>query len=655
MTQDAAFNSIYTHGLVRVAAAAPSVALADPATNARSVIETARLAHRQGVALVVFPQLTLTGVTAGDLLADGTVLAATLAGLEEVVAASSDLLPLLVVGAPLVFEQELYNASVLVQGGRIVGVTPVLGAADLQFVTLTEDGLVKAEAATPGAFPFGSFVATATDVQNFHVTADTQIANDSPNVVTVLASPCADPTLVGSRQEREAQLRSLGEESMLTVVSACPGFGESSTDFAWSGAKTIVEGAWVLAADHHYGPASADSVLTIADTDLAALGAKKLRFPAPNAELDSQPYLVPFTLGHPGVRAEVTTLRRDVSPHPFLTLSYPDLSPGEVAQTILDLQVAGLMRRLTALGEPKLVIGVSGGLDSTLALAVCALALDGLGRPRSDILAYTMPGFATTESSRSLAEELSEAVGATFTTLDIRATGTEMLRALDHPYAAGEPVFDVTFENVQAGLRTDYLFRLANHHGGLVIGTGDLSELALGWCTYGVGDQMSHYAVNSGLPKTAIIDVLAHLVEGTILGNPFSQATRSVLSADISPELVPGDSDADTQKTEEAVGPYELQDFTLYYVLNFGFTPEKIAFLQLHAWGDKYSLSQIVHWLSVFFGRFITQQFKRSALPDGPQVLPGATLSPRDGWVMPSDASKAAWDAALVSLREEAK
>jgi NAD+ synthase (glutamine-hydrolysing) len=310
--------------------------------------------------------------------------------------------------------------------------------------------------------------------------------------------------------------------------------------------------------------------------------------------------------------------------------------------------------------QPKVVIGVSGGLDSTHALIVAARAMDRMGRPRSDILAFTMPGFATSDHTKLNATALANALGVTFAELDIKPAARQLLSDLGHPFADGRPVYDVTFENVQAGLRTDYLFRLANQRGGIVLGTGDLSELALGWCTYGVGDQMSHYNVNGGVPKT----LMQHLIRWVIASGQFDDAVgatlQAILDTEITPELIPAAAGEQPQSTQAVIGPYSLQDFTLYHVLRHGLRPSKIAFLALHAWRDAdagewpagfppdervaYDLPAIKAWLNVFCQRFFGfAQFKRSALPGGPKVVRGGSLSPRGDWRMPSDTSAELW------------
>jgi NAD+ synthase (glutamine-hydrolysing) len=358
-------------------------------------------------------------------------------------------------------------------------------------------------------------------------------------------------------------------------------------------------------------------------------------------------------------------LRRKVDRFPFV----PD-DPERLAQDCYEaynIQVSGLEQRLEAIGggsfQPKVVIGISGGLDSTHALIVAAKAMDRLGRPRTDIHGFTLPGFATGERTKGYAWRLAESLGITMEEIDITGAAREMLTDLGHPYAQGEEVYDITFENVQAGLRTDYLFRLANHRGGIVLGTGDLSELALGWCTYGVGDQMSHYNVNAGVPKTLI----QHLIRWVVASGQFDESTNEVLieivGQEITPELIPTREDQLPQSTEESVGPYALQDFSIFQTLRYGFVPSKIAFLAWHAWHDadagewppnypddrrvEFDLPTIRRWLEVFVRRFFANQFKRSALPNGPKVSHGGTMSPRGDWRMPSDASAAAWLAEL--------
>jgi len=336
---------------------------------------------------------------------------------------------------------------------------------------------------------------------------------------------------------------------------------------------------------------------------------------------------------------------------------------------VYNIQVQGLTKRLQATGIERVVVGVSGGLDSTQALIVAARTMDRLGLPRTNVLGTSMPGFATSRTTRINAHRLMLALGVTAAEIDIRPSCMQMFRDIGHPYANGEKVYDITFENVQAGERTSHLFRLANRHHALVLGTGDLSELALGWSTYGVGDQMAHYNVNASLPKTLVQHLIRWVIETNQFESETSEVLRGVLDTEISPELVPregADTDRPQQKTEAIIGPYELQDFHLYHVSRFGFRPSKVAFLAEHAWGDKregtwpdflppggrheYDLATIKKWLEVFLFRFFQiSQFKRSALPNGPKIGSGGSLSPRGDWRAPSDSEAAVW---MDELRE---
>jgi NAD+ synthase (glutamine-hydrolysing) len=314
-------------------------------------------------------------------------------------------------------------------------------------------------------------------------------------------------------------------------------------------------------------------------------------------------------------------------------------------EEVYRIQVQGLATRMRATGSKRVVIGVSGGLDSTQALIVCAKVMDELKLPRTNIFAFTMPGFATSTRTKSQAWQLMRALGVTAEEIDIKPSCMQMLKDLGHPFAKGKKVYDITFENVQAGERTSHLFRLANFHGGMVVGTGDLSELALGWATYGVGDHMSHYNVNASVPKTLIQHLIGWVAESREFGEDVKRALARVLETEITPELVPG-----SQKSEATVGPYELQDFHLYYILRFGYSPSKVAFLAWHAWKGKYRLTEIRKWLGVFLTRFFQHQFKRSAVPNAPKVGSGGSLSPRGDWRMPSDATPAAWQKDLSKV-----
>ncbi len=484
----------------------------------------------------------------------------------------------------------------------------------------------------------------------------------------MLANISGSPITVARAEDRRLLVRSASARCLAAYLYAAAGEGESSTDLSWDGQTMVYECGDLLGESERFpaGPRR-----TVVDVDLDRIRQERMRQGTfdDNARAEGvssgsttggSHTAIPFTLDPP---TGDTGLRRKVDRFPFV----PD-DPQRLALDCYEaynIQVSGLEQRLRAIGQPKIVIGISGGLDSTHALIVAAKAMDRLDRPRSDILGFTMPGFATTDYTKNNATRLAKSLGVSFEELDIRPAATQMLDGLGHPYARGEEVYDVTFENVQAGLRTDYLFRIANQRGGIVLGTGDLSELALGWCTYGVGDQMSHYAVNTGVPKTLIQHLIRWVVSTDQFDEEVDEVLTEIVEQEISPELVPAKDDK-PQSTEGTIGPYALHDFTLYQVLRFGFRPSKIAFLAHHAWADpttgewppgfpeqrriSYDLAAIKHWLDVFLRRFFASQFKRSAIPNGPKVSAGGSLSPRGDWRMPSDAAATAWLADLAQV-----
>jgi NAD+ synthase (glutamine-hydrolysing) len=667
------FYSAYAHGFARVAACTVPVAVADPAANARTVLEQARLCHDDGVAVAIFPELCLSGYAIDDLFLQDTLLEAVEAAIAEVVAASADLLPVLVVGAPLVHGNRVLNVAVVIHRGRILGVAPKSYLPtyrefyERRWFAPGDD--VRGTTTVAGQeVPIGpDLLFEASDVRGLvlhvEVCEDMWVpippsAEASLAGATVLANISGSPITVGRAEDRRLLARSASARCLAAYLYAAAGQGESSTDLSWDGQTMIHEMGDLLAETERFPDGARRSV---ADVDLDRMRMDRIRqgtFDDNRRTYDVEFRRVEFELAPP---AGDLGLRRKVDRYPFV--------PDDPARLALDcyeaynIQVSGLEQRLASIGHPKIVIGVSGGLDSTHALIVAANAMDRLGRPRSDILAFTLPGFATSETTKGSAIALMEALGTTHETIDITPAARQMLSDLGHPYSRGEEVYDVTFENVQAGLRTDYLFRAANQRGGIVLGTGDLSELALGWCTYGVGDQMSHYNVNAGVPKTLI----QHLIRWVIGTGQFDDGTNEVLGRileqEISPELVPAREGERPQSTEDTVGPYALQDFTLFQMLRHGFPPSKIAFLAWHAWHDAaagewppgfpeegrpaYDLAEVRCWLEVFIRRFFANQFKRSALPNGPKVSAGGTMSPRGDWRMPSDASPAAWLAEL--------
>lgn len=662
-------------GFARVSAATLPVHLGDPAANAAAVISAAQEADAAGAALVVFPELSLTGYSLDDLLIQRELLRATLDAVDVVAAASAGLSPILVVGAPLTVDDALFNCVVFIHRGRILGITPKThlpnyrefyekryfsaAPADLQFVTWPRPGgdltlRASSDPEGPTAIPFGQVHVVARDIPGFRLAAE--ICEDiwvpvPPSSLaalqgaTVIANVSASPVTVGRARARAKLVGSHSSSTLTAYVYSAAGFGESSNDLSWDGQSLIYEAGVQLAQSHRF---QFDGELVYADIDLQLLERERLQ---QNSYHDNALRLEGAYQSVAIVEVDVEVgdasagtdrdLLRPVPQFPFVPQDLAQLDSD--CHESFNIQVSALCRRIKSIGQPKLVIGVSGGLDSTLALLVAVRAMDRLGRDRADVLAYTMPGFGTSAGTRENAELLCRQLGVTFEELDIVPTATQMLQTMGHPFGAGVPTYDVTFENVQAGLRTDYLFRLANQLGGIVVGTGDLSELALGWCTYGVGDQMSHYAVNAGLPKTMI----QHLIRWTSTNEDYGSDLRPVLDAilatEISPELIPADATGETQSTEAAIGPYELQDFTLFYMLRHGFSPAKIFYLQQVAWGDKYSDEELLHWLEVFYRRFFANQFKRTAIPNGPKIVGGGALSPRGDWRMPSDAVSTRW------------
>lgn len=668
------FESAYRHGFARVAACTIPVSIADPATNAESVLATARECDADAVAVALFPELCLTGYAIDDLVMQDPVLDAVAVAVERLVEASVDLLPVLVVGAPLRHRNRLYNCAVVVHRGRLLGVAPKsylptyrefyerrwYAPGDDQAGQRIRVGALEA--------PFGpDLLFEATDVPGLVIHAEVcedvwvpipPSAHAALAGATVLLNLSGSPITIARAEDRKDLVQSQSLRCLAAYAYAAAGSGESTNDVSWDGQTMIYEGGSLLAETERFPDGPRRSV---ADVDLDRLRQDRLRQGTFDDNRrtegkDASFRTIAFELEPP--QSDVG-LRRSLDRFPFV----PD-DPARLAQDCYEafnIQVSGLVQRLRAIGDPKPVIGLSGGLDSTHALLVVARAMDRMGRPRRDILAYTMPGFATSEHTKSNAIALAESVGASIETIDIRPAATEMLERLGHPFADGEPVHDVTFENVQAGLRTDYLFRLANHHGGMVIGTSDLSELALGWATYGVGDHMSHYAVNAGVPKTLIQHVIRWVIahrEG--VDDAEVAVLQSVLDTEISPELVPAGQDGKMQSTEDRIGPYALHDFALFHVLRYGFRPSKIAYLAAHAWGDAeagawppgfpdedryaYDLPTVARWLQVFLQRYFAfAQFKRSAIPNGPKVSPAGSLSPRGDWRAPSDGNARAW------------
>jgi NAD+ synthase (glutamine-hydrolysing) len=675
VTQD--FHSLYAHGFVRMAAATPAARVGDPAANGAAILELARKADAARAAIAVFPELSLSAYAIDDLLHQEALLGAVEAEIGRLAEASKSLFQVMIVGAPLRSGARLFNTAVVIHRGEILGVVPKAYLPNYrEFYEkrhFTPGAGVRGEtiAVAGQSAPFGVdllFRSAGDIAATFHVEICEDIWLPIPPSshaalagAEVLINLSASNITIGKADTRRLLCASQSSRAIAAYLYTAAGLGESTTDLAWDGQAEIFENGELLAASERF---TADSV-TFADIDVGRLRAERMRVNsfADNAAAEARPdrpfRTVPVALNAP---AEPVKLARKVERFPYVPAD-----PARLAQDCYEaynIQVEGLATRLKATGSKTLVIGVSGGLDSTHALIVCARALDRLGRPRSQIMAYTLPGFATSEGTKANAVALMTAIGATPGEIDIRPAARQMLTDIGHPFGGGEPVYDVTFENVQAGLRTDYLFRLANHHHGIVVGTGDLSELALGWCTYGVGDQMSHYNVNASVPKTLIQHLIRFVAASGDVDEATAKLLHAILATEISPELVPADAAGAIQSTEAIVGPYALQDFNLYYTLRYGFAPSKVAYLAEHAWADAaagawpantpdaarraYDLPEIRKWLTVFLNRFFAfSQFKRSAVPNGPKISSGGSLSPRGDWRAPSDGNAVAWLAEL--------
>ncbi len=667
------FRSLYRHGFVRAAACAPRIFPADPARNAAETIALAREAHEAHAALVVFPELGLTGYANDDLLMQDALLEAATAAIGAIAAASRTLFPTLIVGAPLRNDGDVYNSAVVIHRGRVLGVVPksflpnyrefyekriFAAARHARRITI---GLLGEEA------PFGTdLVFEARDYEGYAFgveICEDLWAPEPPSTrlalagARIIANLSASNIVIAKAEERNILSDSQSRRAACAYLYSAAGHGESTTDLAWDGHLAAFELGVKLAESERFATAS---TLLSADIDLERIGAERTRWGTFRDAAAAHPgdlaalRRIGFTLDPPG--DEAVRLTRAIDRFPFV--------PGDPARLDRDcyeaynIQVSGLMTRLEAAGLKRVVIGVSGGLDSTQALLVACRAFDRMGLPRTQVIGVTMPGFATSPATRAQAHALMAALGVDAREVDIKPLARQLLSDLAHPFARGEPVHDVTFENVQAGARTDYLFRLANQENGLVVGTGDLSELALGWATYGVGDHMSHYGVNAGVAKTLMQHLIRWVARTEVFGPAASAALTQVLATEISPELIPADASGAIQSTEALIGPYALHDFALHYTVRWGFRPSKIAFLALEAWGDSergrwppdmaarpaYDLPAIKHWLAVFLQRFFaTSQFKRSALPNGPKISSAGALSPRGDWRAPSDASAAPW------------
>ncbi|TFV87489.1 NAD(+) synthase [Oxalobacteraceae bacterium OM1] len=669
------FFNLYSHDFARVAVGVPRCRIADPKANAAETIALAQQAADNGALLIAFPELGLSAYTCDDLFHQRALLDATRDAIAQVVEASTQLSIAMIVGAPLRVEHQLFNCAIVIAGGRIHGVVPKTYLPNYgEFYEARQ--FSSADSVTVNAIellgqtvPFGP--AQLFQIENlplfrFHAEICEDLWVPIPPSsfaalagATVLVNLSASNIVVGKSGYRHQLVGQQSARCLSAYLYSSAGKGESSTDLAWDGQALIYENGEKLAESERFLDTSH---IVYADVDLERLSRERMRATTfgksvhRHADEVAKFRIASFPLQLPLDR--VVRLNRNVERFPYVPSDARRRD--ERCAEVYNIQVQALVQRLSATGIQKVVIGVSGGLDSTHALLVCAKVMDRLGLPRTNILGYTMPGFATSGRTLQQARQLMEVIGCTAHEIDIRPSCMQMLKDLGHPFAEGKEVYDVTFENVQAGERTSHLFRLANYQNGIVIGTGDLSELALGWCTYGVGDQMSHYNVNASVPKTLITHLVRWVAETHQIGESGSDVLLNILDTDISPELVPGKSEKQPeQKTESVIGPYELQDFNLYYTLRFGFAPTKVAFLAHHAWSDReagrwpegphvarneYDLAAIKRNLAIFLRRFFqTSQFKRTCVPNSPKVGSGGSLSPRGDWRAPSDSDATVW------------
>lgn len=675
------FAALHAHGFIRVAVSTPRVHVADPAANAEAILAEARRAAGEGGDLLVYPELSISAYAIDDLHLQDALLDRVEEAVGRIRDASAELSTVLLVGAPLRRNGRLYNCALAIARGRILGIVPKIFLPNYREYYekrwfASGYGIVGEDLAIAGEIvPFGTdLVFEAEDLRDFvfHIEiCEDYWAPNPPSIRGALAGALllcnlsASPIVVGKSADRHVLTAAHAMRCMAAYMYSAAGAGESTNDLSWDGQAVIYEMGDLLVESERF---AREPQLTVADVDLQRLRLERMRTPTFNdaAAFEGHPEqeFRRVRFRHEPGFADVG-LRRPVRRFPYVPNAQDRLDAD--CYEAFNIQVHGLVKRFESTPGDKMVIGVSGGLDSTHALIVAAKACDWLGLPRTAILGFTLPGFATGEETKANAWTLMRALGIEAGEIDIRPTARQMLGDMGHAFSKGEPVYDITFENVQAGLRTDFLFRLANQRNGFVIGTGDLSELALGWCTYGVGDQMSHYNVNAGVPKTLI----QYLIRWTVASGQFDEATGEVLEAilatEISPELVPADASGAIQSTQAKIGPYELNDFFLFHTMRYGQPPSKVAFLAWHAWRDAaagrwpanfpeaaknaYDLATIRHWLERFLVRFFqTAQFKRTAMPNGPKVSAGGSLSPRGDWRAPSDASHKAWTADIAAI-----
>ncbi|MGV8059643.1 MAG: NAD(+) synthase [Smithellaceae bacterium] len=669
------FFNLYNQGFIRTAVCIPELKVADTFFNTKKTIELARKAAHQKAILAIFPELGLSAYSNDDLFHQDALLQSVQDALIVIKKASEKINMIMAVGAPLQIDCRLFNCAVVFYQGRILGVSVKSYLPNYrefyegrQFTPAAAALSGTIELAGQKDIPFGAdIIFKAANVNNFNFFLE--ICEDlwvpippssfaSMAGATVIGNLSASNITIGKSEYRHQLAANQSARCVAAYLYAAAGTGESTTDLAWDGHAMIYENGNMLTESARFAQ---QEQIIYSDIDLDRLAQDRMRLNSfsQNATTHKDKLSlfrkVEFKVEVPEGRI---LLNREYPRFPYIPAdpSKRDLRCYEA----YNIQVQGLAKRLRASGIKNIVIGVSGGLDSTHALIVAAKTMDLLGLPSSNIKAYTLPGFATTAKTYNNSLQLMKALNVEANEIDIKPASLQMFKDIKHPFAHGKKVYDTTFENVQAGQRTAHLFRLANMREALVVGTGDLSELALGWSTYGIGDHMSHYNVNTSVPKTLIQHLIRWVAQTNQFSPEVSQILIDVLNTEISPELVPGKSDTDPQqKTEDFIGPYELQDFNNFYITRFGYRPTKVAFLEYCTWKDKsrgvwpdipeakrnsYTLKEIKKWLYVFLYRFFkTSQYKRSCVPNGPKVGSGGSLSPRGDYRAPSDSEPDVW------------
>ena len=639
-------------GFIRVAAASPKIKVGDVDYNIAKTVSLARKAAAKDTAVIVFPELGITGYTCGDLFEQKALLDKAKIGLFDHAEQTSDLNTVIIAGLPYELGGKLFNVAAVIHQGDIIGIVPKQNVPNYSefyemrhFTPFCEKGVIMTE----DDICFGKAVFKCDDLSFAVEICEDLWVPSSPSVEyvkngaqVIFNLSCSDE-IIGKAKYRRDLVKMQSAKLMAAYVYCDAGFGESTQDLVFAGHNLIAENGKILSESKRFANDNEDEAVIYADIDLERLDADRRRANTFTSDIagDDGIDIVEFD-------AEFADIipNRKISKTPFVPESRDDLTAR--CEDILNMQAAGLYTRLNAIGCKKAVIGLSGGLDSTLALIVTIHAFDKLGIDRKNIIGITMPGFGTTARTKNNSVNIAEQYGCTLREISISNAVIQHFRDIDHDIN----VHDITYENSQARERTQILMDIANQEGGLVVGTGDLSELALGWATYN-GDHMSMYGVNCSIPKTLVRYLVSYESERTAeINESLSKALADIVATPVSPELLPPTEDGTiSQKTEETVGPYELHDFFLYYMIRFGFTPSKIYRMALQAFEGSYDAETIYKWEETFLRRFFAQQFKRSCVPDGPKVGT-VSLSPRGDWRMPSDASRNVWLDDLKTVKD---